>query len=197
MSEKMLKKLAENVKLFNKWSMEDVEVSDPGLKPYISLRPALIPHSGGRHEHKKFKKSTINIVERLVNNMMRHGRCGGKKMKAASIVRNALEIINLKTGRNPIEVLVKAIENAAPCEEVTRIVYGGVAYPVSVDVSPQRRIDLALRHITDGAREAAFGNPRTVDECLAEEIILAANRDPRSYAVKKRDEIERIALSSR
>lgn len=197
MSEKMLKKLAEDIKLFNKWSMEDVEVSDPGLKPYISLRPALIPHSGGRHEHKKFKKSTINIVERLVNNMMRHGRCGGKKMKATSIVRNALEIINLKTGRNPIEVLVKAIENAAPCEEVTRIVYGGVAYPVSVDVSPQRRIDLALRHITDGAREAAFGNPKTIDECLAEEIILAANRDSRSYAVKKRDEIERIALSSR
>ncbi|HID17535.1 TPA: 30S ribosomal protein S7 [Candidatus Bathyarchaeota archaeon] len=197
MSEKTLRKLSEAIRLFNKWGMEGIEVSDPGLKPYISLRPALIPHSGGRHEHKKFKKSTINIIERLANNMMRHGRCGGKKMKAASIVRNALEIVNLKTGKNPIEVLVKAIENAAPCEEVTRIVYGGVAYPVSVDVSPQRRIDLALRHITDGAREAAFGNPKTIDECLAEEIILAANRDSRSYAIKKRDEIERIALSSR
>ncbi len=197
MSKKSLKQLSETIKLFEEWSLEGIEVTDPGLKPYISIKPVLIPHTGGRHEHQKFKKSTINIVERLVNDMMRHGRCGGKKMKATSIVKNALKIINLKTGKNPIEVLVKAIENAAPCEEVTRIVYGGVAYPVSVDVSPQRRIDLALRHITEGARQAAFGNPKTIDECLAEEIILAANKDSRSFAIKKRDEIERIALSSR
>ncbi|MGC8850217.1 MAG: 30S ribosomal protein S7, partial [Candidatus Bathyarchaeia archaeon] len=82
-------------------------------------------------------------------------------------------------------------------EEVTRIVYGGVAYPVSVDVSPQRRIDLALRFLCEGARQAALNNPKTIDECLAEEIILASERDSRSFAIKKRDEIERIALSSR
>jgi len=197
MSEKIVKKLSETMKIFGKWGSEDVEVSDPGLRPYISLRPALTPHTSGRHEHQKFKKSTINIVERLINNMMRHGKCGGKKMKASSIVRNAFEIIHLKTGKNPLSVLVKAIENSAPCEEVTRIVYGGVAYPVSVDISPQRRIDLALRHITESARQSAFGNPKTIDECLADEIILASNRDPRSFAVKKRDEIERVALASR
>jgi small subunit ribosomal protein S7 len=156
-----------------------------------------VPHSSGRHEHAKFRKSTVNIVERLVNNMMRHGRVGGKKAKAVSIVRNAFEIIELKTGKNPVEVLVKAVENVAPAEDVTRVAYGGIVYPISVDVAPQRRIDLTLRFITDGARQAAYSNPRTIDECLAEEIVLAAARDNRSYAVRKRDEMERVALASR
>jgi small subunit ribosomal protein S7 len=192
-----LSKASVELKIFDKWPLEEIEVRDPGLTSYISLKPNLMPHSGGRHEHQRFRKSTVNIVERLVNNMMRHGRCGGKKIKAINIVKNAFEIIQLKTGVNPVQILVRAIENSAPCEEVTRIVYGGVAYPVSVDVSPQRRIDLALRFMCEGARQAALNNPKTIDECLAEEIILASERDSRSFAVKKRDEIERIALSSR
>ena len=118
-------------------------------------------------------------------------------MKSAVIVRNAFDIVELKTGKNPVEVLVRAIENSAPCEEVTRIIYGGVAYPVSVDISPQRRIDLALRFITDAARQAAAKNPRTIDECLADEIVTASTRDVKSQAVRKRNEVERIALSSR
>lgn len=192
-----MSKASVELKIFDKWPLEEIEVRDPGLTSYISLKPNLMPHSGGRHEHQRFRKSTVNIVERLVNNMMRHGRCGGKKIKAINIVKNAFEIIQLKTGVNPVQILVRAIENSAPCEEVTRIVYGGVAYPVSVDVSPQRRIDLALRFMCEGARQAALNNPKTIDECLAEEIILASERDSRSFAVKKRDEIERIALSSR
>jgi small subunit ribosomal protein S7 len=68
---------------------------------------------------------------------------------------------------------------------------------VAVDVSPQRRVDLAIRWIAEGARKAAFSNVKTIDECLADEIILAANRDSKSYAVSKRNEQERIALSSR
>ena len=177
--------------------MKDIEVQDPGLKGYISLKPCFIPHSGGRHEHQRFKKSTVNIVERLVNNLMRHGWCGGKKAKAIGIVRNALEIVYLKTGKNPIEVLIRAIENSAPCEDVTRVSYGGVVYPVSVDISPQRRTDLTLRFLADGTRKTAFSNPVTIDKCLADEIISAANKDSRSYAIKKKDEMERIALSSR
>jgi len=128
---------------------------------------------------------------------MRPGRSGGKKARAIRTVKNAFEIISLKTGKNPIEVLVRALENAAPCEDTTRISYGGIIYHVAVDVSPQRRIDLALRFLTEGAKKATFGNPKTFDECLAEEIILAASRDSRSYAVSKRDEMERVALSSR
>jgi small subunit ribosomal protein S7 len=186
-----------DVKVFDKWSVEDIEVGDPGLEKYLSVRPILFPHSGGRHEHKRFRKSALNIVERLVNNMMRPGRVGGKKTKAVGIVRNALEIINLKTGKNPVEILVRALVNTAPAEDVTRIAYGGIVYPISVDISPQRRIDIALRFMTDGARQAAFSNPRSIDECLAEEILYAAQRDNRSFAVRKRDEMERVALASR
>ena len=185
------------IRLFGKWSTEEVTVEDLGLRSCVTVAPTIIPHSDGKHEHQKFRKSSVNIVERLTNNLMRHGKCGGKKFKAIGIVRNALQIVQLKTNQNPVQSLIKAIENSAPCEEVTRIVYGGVAYPVSVDIAPQRRIDLALRFIADGARQPALGNPKTIDECLADEITLASQRDPKSQAVRKRDEIERIALSSR
>jgi small subunit ribosomal protein S7 len=188
---------APEIKVFDKWSVEDIEVGDPGLEKYLSARPILFPHSGGRHEHKRFRKSALNIVERLVNNMMRPGRVGGKKTKAVGIVRNAMEIINLKTGKNPVEIFVRALVNTAPAEDVTRIAYGGIVYPISVDISPQRRIDIALRFMTNGARQAAFSNPRSIDECLAEEILYAAQRDNRSFAVRKRDEMERVALASR
>jgi len=188
---------APEAKIFDKWSTDGVEVSDAGLEKYLSAKPILFPHSGGRHEHKRFRKSALNIVERLVNNMMRPGRVGGKKVKAMGIVRNAFDIVSLKTGGNPVEVFVKAVENTAPAEDVTRIAYGGIVYPISVDISPLRRIDMALRFMTDGARQAAYSNPRTIDECLAEEIIYAAQRDNRSFAVRKRDEMERVALASR
>jgi len=183
--------------VFDKWSLEGIEVKDFGLKRYISLKPTVTPHSGGRHEHQRFMKSSVNIVERLANNMMRHGRCGGKKAKALGIVRNALDIIHLKTGRNPVEVLVEAVIKSAPCEDITRVAYGGVVYPVSVDLAPQRRVDLAFRHLTMGTRQAAFSNPKTVDEALADELISAASRDNRSFAIKKRDEMERVAQASR
>jgi small subunit ribosomal protein S7 len=185
------------VKIFEKWSTDEIEVTDPGLEKYLSVTPILFPHSGGRHEHKRFRKASVNIVERLVNNMMRHGKAGGKKAKSVGIVRNALEIVGLKTGKNPVEVLVKAVENTAPTEDVTRIAYGGIVYPISIDIAPLRRIDMALRFMTDGARQAAYSNPRTIDECLAEEITYAAQRDNRSFAVRKRDEMERVALASR
>ncbi|MCD6529643.1 30S ribosomal protein S7 [Candidatus Bathyarchaeota archaeon] len=191
------KNVLEELKLFGKWSFKGIEIKDPGLKRYISLKPVVIPHSMGRHEHTKFKKSEVNIVERLVNMLMRPGHAAGKKARAISVVKNAFEIIHLKTGRNPIEVLIRAIENAAPCEDTTRISYGGVVYHLAVDISPQRRVDLALRFLSEGARMSAFGNPKTLEECLADEIILAANGDMKSYAVKKRSEMERIALASR
>ena len=185
------------VKVFNTWGTDEIEVADPGLEKYLSVKPTLYPHSGGRHEHKRFRKSAINIVERLVNNMMRPGRVGGKKTKAIGIVRNAFEIVSLKTGKNPVEIFVKAVENTSPAEDVTRIAYGGIVYPISIDIAPLRRIDIALRFMTDGARQAAFSNPKTIDECLAEEIMYAAQRDNRSFAVRKRDEMERVALASR
>lgn len=191
------KKEMEDIKLFGKWDFKEVEVRDPGLKRYICLRPVYVPHSMGRHEHKRFGKAEVNIVERLVNNLMRPGKNAGKKLRAINVVKNAFEIIHLRTGENPIQVLVRAIENSAPCEDTTRISYGGIVYHLAVDISPQRRLDLALRFICEGARQASFGNPKPLEECLAEEMILAANNDMKSYAVSKRHEMERIALASR
>lgn len=185
------------IKLFQKWSFEGIEVKDPGLKRYLNLTPMVVPHSMGRHEHQRFRKANVNIVERLINDFMRPGKNAGKKAKTTNIVKQAFEIIHLRTGRNPIEVLVRAVENSAPCEDTTRISYGGVVYHLSVDVSPQRRIDLALRHITEAARAASINSPRSIQEALADELILAANNDIKSVAVSKRHEIERIAQSSR
>ena len=68
---------------------------------------------------------------------------------------------------------------------------------MSVDISPMRRVDLALRFISEGVREASFSSPRKVMEVLADEIILAANGDSSSYSVKKKNEQERVAMASR
>jgi small subunit ribosomal protein S7 len=191
--------------LFEKWDVAGIKVQDAGLQKAISLKPSIAVTSMGRHEHKKFGKLEVNIVERLANNIMHFGkkyaknagRMGGKKQRALKIVDATLEIISLKTGHNPIEVLVRAVENSAPNEDTTRIAYGGVVYHVAVDIAPSRRVDLALRFMSEGLREAAFSTPRNVEEILADEIIMAANNDTNSFAIKKKNEQERIAMASR
>ena len=187
----------QDIKLFQKWTFKDISVQDIGLQRYLNLTPMVAPHSMGRHEHQRFRKAKVNIVERLINSLMRSGKNAGKKAKATNIVKEAFEIINLRTGKNPIEVLVKAVENASPCEDTTRVSYGGVVYHLSVDVAPQRRIDLAIRHISEGARAASINNPRSIQETLADELVLAANKDIKSAGIAKRNEIERVAQSSR
>jgi small subunit ribosomal protein S7 len=194
-----------NLLLWGRWDLSGVRVENEGLQNVISVKPILVPNSGGRHEHKKFGKTRVNIVERLVNEMMHFGkkyakntgRMGGKKQKASSIVKAAFVIVELKTGQNPVQQLVKAIENAAPNEDTTRLSYGGVVYHQSVDISPVRRVDLALRFISEGVRTAAFGSPRTVEEVLADEIIQAAAGDANSFSVRKKNEQERVAMASR
>ncbi len=192
-----MSKQIQEVKLFGKWSFQDAKVQDVGVKKYISVKPIYIPHSMGRHEHHRFHKAEVNVVERLINNLMRPGKHAGKKARAINTVRNAFEIIYLRTEKNPVEILVKAVENSSPCEETTRITYGGVAYHMAVDVAPQRRVDVALRLLSEGARNLTFGNARPIEECIADELILAANNDVKSYAVSKRNEMERIAMANR
>lgn len=187
----------ESVLLFGKWSFDEVVVRDPGLRRYICLKPVILPHSGGRLQKYKFGKARIPVIERLINLMMRPGRNAGKKHKAYNIVKRSFDIIHYKTGKNPIQVYIDALINTAPREEVTRIIMGGIAYTVSVDVSPQRRLDLALRWVAEGARSCSFNNPKPIEECLADEITAAAANDPKSYAVRKREELERIAAASR
>ncbi len=194
-----------NLLLWGRWDISAVKVEDPGLQTVLNLKPMLVPHSGGRHEHKRFGKTRVNVVERLVNQMTHFGkkyakntgRMGGKKQKAMSVVKTAFMIVELKTGQNPVQQLVKAIENSSPNEDTTRLTYGGVVYHQSVDISPVRRVDLALRFISEGVRTAAFGSGRTIEEVLAEEIIQAAAGDANSFAVKKKNEQERVAMASR
>ena len=196
---------AQNILLFRKWHLSEIEIKDIGLKTAISLKKTIMPMDFGRSALRRFNKADVNIVERLVNKMMHFGkknakntgRMAGKKIHTYNIVKTAFEIIHLKTGKNPVEVLVRAIENSAPNEDTTRIVYGGTVYHVSVDVAPIRRVDLALRFIADGIKEATFSNPNTIEEFLAEHLILAANNDPNAPSVKKKNELERIAQASR
>jgi small subunit ribosomal protein S7 len=184
-------------KVFGKWTTDDVEIHDIGLKGYINLTPKYVPHTGGRHEHRRFMKSRVSIVERLINKMQTPGRNSGKKQKVINIVKLAFEIIHLKTGQNPLQILVNAVENAAPREETTRISYGGIVYHQAVDVAPMRRVDISLRFITNAARKASFSNQKTVEECLADELISAANNETKSSAIMKKEEKERIAVSVR
>lgn len=197
MADKNTRSTDQPIQLFGKWGFDQISVQDQGLQKYIQLKPIFFPHSGGRHEHQRFEKSNISIVERLINNMMRHGRNCGKKAKAINILKMTFEIIHLKSGQNPIAVLVQAVEEGAPCEDTTRIGYGGITYHRAVDISPQRRVDLALRHLAEGARRSAFGNRKTIEECLTDELLFAASGDSRSFAIQRRDEMERVAQASR
>jgi small subunit ribosomal protein S7 len=186
-----------DILLFQKWTFNDISVKDPGLQRYINLTPMTLPHSMGRHEHQRFLKARVNIVERFINGFMRPGKNAGKKARATNFVKQAFEVMHLRTGKNPVEILVQAVENSAPAEDTTRLSYGGVVYHLSVDIAPQRRIDMALRNLTEGARNASANNPRSLSETIADELILAANNDIKSGAISKRNEIERIAHSSR
>ena len=191
--------------LFRKWDTTEIEIKDIGLKTAISLKQTIIPLDFGRSALKRYNKGQVNIVERLANKLLHFGkkyakntgRQGGKKHHSLNIVKTAFEIINLKTGKNPVEVLVRAVENSAPNEDTTRIVYGGTVYHVSVDVAPLRRVDLALRFIADAIKEATFSNPKPIEEYISEHLILAANNDPSAPSIKKKNELERVAQASR
>ncbi len=185
------------IKLFGEWSFQGIDVRDIGLQRYLNVDPVYLPHSGGRHEARKFRKSEMNIVERLINNLMKPGSSGGAKSRITNAMRTAFKVINIKTGRNPVEVLVRAVENTSPNEDTTRIGYGGVVYRLAVDISPQRRIDLALRFIVRGIKEQTFGNRTTLEEIIADQLIGAANNDGNNFAIRRKQEVERIALSSR
>ena len=191
--------------LFRKWDTTEIVINDLGLKTSISLKQVIIPLDFGRSALKRYNKGQVNIVERLANKLMHFGkkyakntgRQGGKKHHSLNIVKTAFEIIHLKTGKNPVEILVRAVENSAPNEDTTRIVYGGTVYHVSVDVAPLRRVDLALRFISDAIKEATFSNPKSIEEYIAEHLILAANNDPIAPSIKKKNELERVAQASR
>lgn len=126
-----------------------------------------------------------------------HGRNNGKKVLAVRIVKQAMEIIHLLTDANPIQIIVDAVVNTGPREDSTRIGSAGTVRRQAVDVSPLRRVNQSIALLTIGAREAAFRNVKSVAECLADELINAAKGSSNSYAIRKKDELERVAKSNR
>jgi small subunit ribosomal protein S5e len=128
---------------------------------------------------------------------MRKGRNNGKKQQAVRILKSTFEIIHLLTGENPVQVLVNAISNCGAREDSTRIGSGGTVKRQAIDVSPLRRVNQAITLITTGAREASFRNIKSVSECLADEIINAGKANANSFAMKKKEEIERVAKGNR
>jgi len=183
--------------IFDRWDITEVVVHDAGLSHYINLTPIVIPHTGGRYSSKPFGKAKTNIVERFINNMMRTEVFTGKKSKAYKAVRMAMESIEKKAKANPLQVMVDALEKAAPREEVTRLKYGGISVPKAVDMAPSRRLDVALRSICQGAVQTSFKNVKPIHECLADEILAAAKGDMSSAAITRKEELERVASSAR
>jgi small subunit ribosomal protein S7 len=198
------------IKLFNKWSFENIDIPDWTLERYINLTPVIIPHSCGRHNKKTFwKTKKVSIVERFINRLLAPGFMGskikghkssyhsGKKSHILRLIKDAFTLIELKTGKNPIQILIYAICNTAPREEVTRIAMGGISYSSAVDVAPQRRVDLAIKFLVQAIGKKSHANIKTYAENIAQELIAASNNTRQSQAVKKKEEVERIALSAR
>ena len=199
-------------KLFGKYELDKIEIKDLSLAQTISLKAISVPHTFGRNSKKALGKKYVNIAERLANKLMRggtgektsgkvirtKGRLQGKKLQALRIVETALEIVEKETKENPVQVLIRALENSAPREDVTRVSHGGVSYQIAVDISATRRLDMSLRNIALAALMGSFNKPNTLSSNLAREIISTASGDVQtSYAIKKRDETERMARSAR
>ncbi|UCF09185.1 MAG: 30S ribosomal protein S7 [Thermoplasmata archaeon] len=183
--------------IFGKFDLTEVTVEDPGLRKYINLSPVGIPHTGARHANRWLGKTKINIVERLINNMMRTEHTTGKKSYVYRTVNKAFDIIAKRTKMNPVQVLVNALQNSSPKEEITRLRFGGISVPKAVDTSSSRRLDIALRNICKGAVSASHRNKKRMELCLADEIIMASKGDMNSFAISKKEETERIAASAR
>lgn len=192
--------MAGAAQLFGKWTYDDVEVSDISLEDYIAVKgkySVYLPHTAGRYQKKRFRKAACPIVERMVCALMRKGRNNGKKLQACRIMQSTLEIIHLLTDTNPLQVLVAAVINSGPREDSTRVGSAGVVRRQAVDMSPFRRVNIAIYLLCTGAREASFRNIKTIAECLADEVINASRGSSNSYAIKKKDEIERVAKANR
>jgi small subunit ribosomal protein S7 len=201
------KNILPKFRIFDLYDLSDIHVEDPGLRNVINLEPKLALKSHGRNTQ-RFGQTKVNLVERLINRISTAGHRGkkhkvilghstGKYSKNAKIILEAFAIIENRTKKNPVAVFVKAVENVAPRDEVTMIEYGGARYPQAVDVSPLRRVNIALRNIVHGASDKAFNKKKTIAQGMADEIILASENNGESFAIKKKNESEKQADSAR
>ena len=180
------------VPLFGKWDLTEVVIDDTTLEKYINLDAFQIPHTGGRHSKKRFGRRDLTVIERFINNLMRSEKYTGKKAQAYNVMKNAFEIINSKKKTNPAQVMVQALENSAPRAAVVSLRYGGIRVYSGVDVSPTRRVDTAIRNLCIGALESSK-KQRSIEKSLSRELMLASEGNPDSYAVGKKEELERQA----
>ena len=186
---------ADSALLFGQWPIDEIEFDDPSTERYITVTP--VAHTMGQHATKQFEKSQISIVERLINRLMQTDENTGKKQLATRLVREAFEIVHDRTGENPVQVLVAAVENAAPREETVRLKYGGISVPKAVDISPQRRVDQALKFIAEGVHNGSFKSETDAASALAGQLVGAADDDVGVYAVSQKEEKERVAAAAR
>ena len=194
------------MKIFNLYDIDGIRIEDEGLKKYICLDAKIMIKSRGRHRE-KFGKSKVNIVERLANELSVPGhrgkkhkimtRTSGKYTQTMTMVLDAFKIIEAQTKENPVQVLVHAIEQAAPRDEITTIEYGGARYPQACDCSPTRRIALALRNIVHGAYDKSWNKKQKISETLAQELILTSQGNNESFAFRKKVETEKQADAAR
>ena len=182
--------------IFDKYDMTAIKIEDKGLERYINLESKDF-FLGAPNANKLFGKSKVSIIERFINNLMRTEVYTGKKTKSYKAIKTAFTIVEKRTKINPIQSFVDALQNAAPKEEITRLRFGGISVPKAVDIAPQRRLDIALRNICQGAIKVSHKNKKSIESCLAEEIIKAAKNDPASFSVAKKNDLERIARSAR
>ena len=194
-------------KVFDLYDLSEIKIEDAGLKRYINLDVKLVLKSKGR-QRDRFGKGKVNIIERLANLVAVPGHRGkkhriqtswatGKYTQNMKKVLAAFKIIEEKTKQNPVQILIKAIENAAPRDEITVIEYGGARYPQAVDVSPLRRLNLALRNIVHGAYDKSFDKKTKIEQALANEIMFAAEKNKDASAMQKKNEAEKQADAAR
>ncbi|MBN1897061.1 MAG: 30S ribosomal protein S7 [Candidatus Aenigmarchaeota archaeon] len=193
--------------LFDKWDISEAKVEDPGLVKYINLRPIIVPRTFGRKSG-DFRKNEMNIIERFMNKLQvtghsnkRHkvssGKFPGNYQTIMKETMKAFDLIEKKTNTNPIHVFVKALENAALFEEITAYQLGGIIARKAVITSPQRRVDLALRLITQGIYRSTFKSKKTLGQTIASEIMAIADNDPKTLPIRERNRIEKEAEGAR
>ena len=128
------------------------------------------------------------LVTRLINSIM----LDGKKGVAQKIVYGAFEIVQEKSGKDPLEAFEQAMENIMPVLEVNARRVGGATYQVPMEVRPERRQTLGLRWVTNYAR---LRSEKTMRERLAGEILDALNGA--GGACKKRDDTHKMAEANK
>ncbi len=194
--------------LFNRWDTSDVALKDAGLKKYMNLDTLAVPRTGGRYNRDSIQKRKISVIERFMNKLMVAGHRGkkhkitsgnnvGKTPRLYNSMKEAFILIEKRTKQNPVQVLVGAIENAALLEEVASYRLGGIIARNSVIASPQRRLDIALRHLSQGIYRASFRKTKSLSQVIAEELIAAYNNDSKSFSVSERNRIEKEAEGAR